>query len=139
MTGECYDEVMEDSVEALTSIVLGKKIVSAEVRKWEICTKGEGGYDPWRNTGEGLVLTLDDGTSFAFVEQADCCAYTELENFITHPDKVDNIITGVKAEDDYQKWHVMADAGDVMELSVGWSEGSGYYAYGFEFPVVEVS
>ena len=139
MTDECYDEVMADSAEHLAALVVGKKIVSAEARKWTLRNRDDSDYFPWHHEGEGLVLTLNDGTAFAFLGEADCCAYTDLENFIMHPDKVDNIITGVKTEDDYQKWHIMADAGDVMELSVGWSEGSGYYAYGFEFPVVEVS
>lgn len=139
MTDELYDEVMEDSAEHLAALVVGKKIVSAEARKWTLRNRDDSDYFPWYHEGTGLVLTLNDGTEFAFLGKADCCAYTDLENFIMHPDKVDNIITGVKTEDDYQKWHIMADAGDVMELSVGWSEGSGYYAYGFEFPVVEVS
>lgn len=132
-----YDETMHDSVESLAELVVGKKIVSAEVRKWEVKEDEKTKYG-WGNKGEGLVLTLDDGTAFAMEDSGDCCAYTELSAFVYHPDKVDNIITAVEVEDGYEKWHVLADAANVLEMTVGWSEGSGYYAYGFDFRVVEV-
>ena len=68
----------------------------------------------------------------------DCCAYTELESFLLHPDKVDHIITGIGTTEGASKWHIYADAGDVLELSVGWSCGNPfYYGYGFEIDVVD--
>lgn len=135
---EGYDDgTMPDNVDDLANLVVGKRIVSAEVRDWKIKDDGEYHY---RSTDHGLVLTLDDGTVFAIEDTDDCCAYTELEAFIFHPDKVDNIITSVETEDGYTKWHVLADGSDVLELTVGWSAGNPfYYGYGFEFPVVEVS
>lgn len=128
---------MPDNVMALEDRLLGKRIVSAEERGWKI--KDDGGYH-YRSTGHGLVLTLDDGTAFAIADTDDCCAFTELQAFVYHPDKVDNVITSVETEDGYTTWHVLADGSDVLEMTVGWSCGNAfYYGYGFEFKVVEVS
>lgn len=86
---------------------------------------------------EDNVITLDNGKRVRMVEQADCCAYTELESFLLHPDRVDHIITGVGTTNGFDTWHIYADMGDVLELTVGWSAGSGYYAYGFHIEVEE--
>jgi len=132
------DGTMPDNVSDLAALVVGKRIVKAEEREWE--AKADPDSWHWRNSGEGLVLTLDDGSAFAIENTDDCCAYTELEAFIFHPDKVDNIITSVETEEGYTKWHVLADGSDVLELTVGWSAGNPfYYGYGFDFRVVEVS
>jgi hypothetical protein len=49
---------------------------------------------------------------------------------------VDHIILGVGTTDGYTTWHVYADAGDVLELAVGWSCGNPfYYGYGFTITV----
>jgi hypothetical protein len=70
------------------------------------------------------------------VGNGDCCAYTELESFLLHPELVDHIITGVGTTDGYNTWHIYADIGDVLELSVGWSSGNPfYYGYGFDIQV----
>ena len=69
----------------------------------------------------------------------DCCAYTELEAFLLHPERVDHIIMGVGTTDTYTRWHIYADLGDVLELTVGWSCGNPfYYGYGFDIDVVEL-
>jgi hypothetical protein len=55
-----------------------------------------------------------------------------------HPERVDHIITGVGTTGGYTTWHIYADMGDVLELSVGWSSGNPfYYGYGFDISVVE--
>lgn len=129
---------MPDNVSDLADLVVGKRIVGAEVREWEAKEDPDHWY--WRDSGESLVVTLSDGSAFAIENTDDCCAYTELEAFIFHPDKVDNIITSVESENGYTKWHVLADGSDVLELTVGWSAGNPfYYGYGFDFRVVEVS
>jgi hypothetical protein len=88
---------------------------------------------------EDNVITLDNGKRVRLVEQYDCCAYTELESFLLHPGRVDHIITGVGTTNGFDTWHIYADMGDVLELTVGWSAGSGYYAYGFHIEVEEVN
>lgn len=106
---------MADSRAELERAVVGHRIVSVE----------------------DTVITLDNGKRVRLVEQGDCCAYTELESFLLHPDRVDHIITGVGTTNGFDTWHIYADMGDVLELTVGWSSGSGYYAYGFHIEVEE--
>jgi hypothetical protein len=51
-----------------------------------------------------------------------------------------HIITGVGTTDGYATWHIYADMGDVLELSVGWSCGNPfYYGYGFDISVKELT
>lgn len=128
-----YDNgTMPENVQELADAVVGHRIVSAQ--------QGEvkAGYGGWR-TSTGLVLTLDDGTRVELADSDDCCAYTELREFLLHPDKVDHIITGVGTTDEYQTWHIYADMGDVLELTVDWSCGNPfYYGYGFDIRVIPV-
>ena len=44
------------------------------------------------------------------------------------------MITGVGTTDGYTTWHIYADMGDVLELSVGWSCGNPFY-YAFRFHI----
>jgi len=121
------DGTMPGSVAALADTVVGHKIVSAEKD-----------HDLPRSywAGAGLRLTLDNGRQVIVRDTSDCCAYTEIEAFLLNPDKVDHVITGVGTTDEYTKWHVYADAGDVLELTVGWSSGNPfYYGYGFDIEV----
>jgi len=125
---EDYDDgTMVESKNALTDAVVGRRIVSIEQaeekrERWD-------DYKPW-------IITLDTGEQVEMVGRTDCCAYTELEAFVLHPERVDHAITGVGTTDGYTKWHIYADAGDVLELSVGWSCGNPfYYAYGFDIRV----
>ena len=114
------DGTMPDNVEELRRAVVGHRIVDV--------------YQ-----GSDFVITLDNGTRVRLRGGADCCAYTELENFLLHADRIDHVITGVGTTDEYQTWHVYADYGDVLELQVGWSSGNPfYYGYGFEIEVEEL-
>ena len=125
---------MPANVETVANAVIGHRIVSA----------AEGSYErPWfegsKNTSTvtGFVITLDDGTQVRLVNTNDCCAYTELREFLLHPDKVDHVIMGVGTTGEYTRWHIYADLGDVLELTVGWSCGNPfYYGYGFDIDVV---
>lgn len=109
---------MPDSVAELENAVVGHRIVSVE------------------SSGSGTGITLDNGTRVELVDTSDCCAYTELESFLLHADKVDHIITGVGTTNGYTTWHIYADMGDVLELTVGWSSGNPfYYGYGFDIRV----
>jgi hypothetical protein len=111
---------MPDNVAELSKHVVGHRIVSATT------------------AGGGFTITLDNGTSVELVDTDDCCAYTELQQFLLRPERVDHIITGVGTTDGYTTWHIYADMGDVLELSVGWSSGNPfYYGYGFAIRVNE--
>ena len=116
-----YDNgTMPDNVAALREHVVGHRIASAE------------------KVGARFTITLDDGTQVQLADTDDCCAYTELSAFLLHADQVDHVITGVGTTNGYTTWHIYADMGDVLELTVGWSSGNPfYYGYGFDINVIE--
>ncbi len=116
------DGTMPQNVEALEAAVIGHRIVTAE--------KGD----------REFVIVLDSGRRVTLVDFDDCCAYTELQAFLLHPDRVDHAITGISTEGGYTVWHVFADMGNVLDLTVGWSAGNPfYYGYGFDVRVQEVT
>jgi len=119
---EDYDDgTMPDNVDTLAAAVVGRRIISVE-------------------KDAATVITLDDGRRVALRDTDDCCAYTELEAFLLHPERVDHIITGVGTTDGFTRWHIYADMGDVLELEVGWSCGNPfYYGYGFNITVESVA
>lgn len=123
------DNTMGECVQELAEAVVGHKIVNAE----KTITQ-----DRWGYSNKTLRITLDNGRMVDLLDTDDCCAYTELEEFLLHPDKVDHVIIGVGTEEGYTKWHIYADLGDVLELTVGWSEGNPfYYGYGFSINVTD--
>ncbi|MFJ9694929.1 hypothetical protein [Kitasatospora sp. NPDC101183] len=126
------DGTMPGNVEELRDAVVGHRIVKA--------APGEGDRDKWGGSGSAqLIITLDNGKRVELRDTGDCCAYTELKSFLLRPELVDHIITGVGTTDGYTTWHIYADMGDVLELSVGWSSGNPfYYAYGFDISVKEL-
>jgi hypothetical protein len=126
------DGTMPDNVERLGEAVIGHKIISASVER--------GARRSWSSFNPtGLVLTLDNGKRVILKDTGDCCAYTALEKFILDPQNVDHAILGVGTTEQYTKWHIYADFGDVMELQVGWSCGNPfYYGYGFDITVEEI-
>jgi hypothetical protein len=122
------DGTMPENVNELREAVIGHRIVSVE----------KDGTDRWGNSR--TVITLDSGQRVALEDTSNCCAYTELESFLLHADKVDHIITGVGTTDGFNTWHIFADMGDVLELSVGWSSGNPFwYGYGFNISVSDLS
>jgi len=123
------DGTMPENVKTLAENVIGHRIVKAEKAEREVGT--------WmKTTREVLALTLDDGREVTLADTDDCCAYTELEGITEHLPSVDHIITGVRTAGGYEHWHIYADAGDVLELQVGWSSGNPfYYGYGFDIRV----
>ncbi|MEU1200168.1 hypothetical protein ABZ446_28635 [Streptomyces sp. NPDC005813] len=129
--GELDDDgTMLDNVDELREAVVGHRIVKAE----EVETPTS-----WGGTEKSFVITLDNGKRVELQDTDDCCAYTALESFLLHADRVDHIITGVGTTDGYATWHIFADMGDVLELSVGWSCGNPfYYGYGFNISVMEL-
>lgn len=111
------DGTMPRSVAALAEAVVGHRIVAVE--------------------REGTTrLHLDNGRIVRLVEDSDCCAYTGVESVIQHLPSTDHMITAVATTDGYTRWHILADAGSVLELQVGWSCGNPfYYAYGLTIEV----
>ena len=127
-----YDDngTMPESLAALAEGVVGHRIVSAETRTVN--------NSDWYSNRTGLLLTLDDGRTVSLVGGGDCCAYTEIESFLLDPSKVDHVITGVGTTDGFTQWHIYADMGDVLALTVGWSCGNPfYYGYGFTITVTD--
>ena len=113
------DGSMVASAEALADAVVGHRIVAVD-----------------HNPNTRTVLTLDDGTRVHMAYVSDCCAYAEVTAFLLHPELVDHVITGVGTTGEYTTWHIFADLGDVLELSVDWSCGNPfYYGYGFSIRV----
>ena len=111
---------MPANVAALGEQVIGHRIVSVE------------------RDGRAFTITLDSGKRVQLVDTDDCCAHTDLGAFLLHPDRVDHIITGIGTTDGYTSWHIYADMGDVLELTVSWSSGNPfYYGYGFDIKVAE--
>lgn len=130
------DGTMTSSLYALKDAVIGHRIVSAERREW----KQKHSYSGYEYPMEAVVLTLDNGKEVILHEESDCCAYTEVEKFLLNPELVDHVITGVGTTDGYNTWHIYADLGDVMEMTVGWSPGNPfYYGYGFSIEVTDAA
>jgi len=129
------DGTMPENVAELAGHVVGHRIVKAGNRVVDVpWWPGSTHYD--RKTV--LALTLDNGRQVCLADTDDCCAYTELEKVIEHLPTVDHIITAVNTTDGYTRWHILADAGEVLELQVGWSAGNPfYYGYGFTISVVD--
>lgn len=128
---------MPENVGELREAVVGRRIVKAEK---VVGTGRPEWYSslPWSASGPRLEITLDDGKKVTLADTDDCCAYTNLSDFLLDPESVDHVIMGVGTTEKYTRWHIYADHGDVMQLEVGWSAGNPfYYGYGFHIDVVE--
>lgn len=128
------DGTMPENVDTLAQAVVGHRIVKTERRE----TK-RGWWAGDTGMESALVIMLDDGREVRLTNTSDCCAYTDLEAFLLHPERVDHVIMGVGTTDEYTRWHIYADWGDVLELTVAWSCGNPfYYGYGFDIDVEPV-
>lgn len=131
-----YDEddgTMPENVAELAEHVVGHRIIAVEESAKVKVRPARSRYNDGTETG--FVITLDNGVRVLLADTNDCCAYTSLDKFLLHPERVDHVITGVATTEGYTRWHIYADAGDVMELEVGWSCGNPFY-YGFDIHVV---
>ena len=131
---EDYDDgTMPDNVARLAEEVVGHRIVDVEQNA--LIPRERQSY--W-GASHGMRITLDNGKSVFLADTNDCCAYTELHSFLLNPELVDHVITGVGTTEGYDTWHIYADAGDVLNLTVGWSSGNPfYYGYGFDIMVYD--
>ncbi|QFP97013.1 hypothetical protein SEA_SUERTE_42 [Gordonia phage Suerte] len=135
------DGTMPTNVAEFAEQVVGRRIIKAEKTDFRPEDFDGTEHTYWSSYSDthGLVLTLDDGRRVVLVDTSDCCAYTSLEEFFLHPERVDHVITGVATTDGYERWHVFADLGDILELKIGWSAGNPfYYGYGFNIGVSNV-
>lgn len=124
------DGTIVDNVKGLEELVVGRRIIGARQAPAP-AGRSAYGYGP-----TDFLLELDNGTVVRLINTDDCCAGTELEAFLLHPEAVDHIITGVGTTDYYQTWHIFADFGDVLQMTVNWSCGNPfYYGYGFKIEV----
>lgn len=127
------DGTMLENVKTLADGIVGRKIVSSAMLDlpWYYLDLDS---DPnsYITYNDGLELTLDNGHRVYIRNTDDCCAFTVLREFLLHPESVDHVIMGVGTTDNYTTWHIFADFGDVMALTVDWSCG-----YGFQIDVVE--
>lgn len=133
------DGTMLENVKTLEDKIVGRKIVSSKMVKtpghYMRLNANPNGYIFYQDS---LELTLDNGHRVYLRNTDDCCAFTEMREFLLHPESVDHVIMGVGTTDDYTTWHIFADFGDVMALTVEWSCGNPfYYGYGFQIDVVE--
>lgn len=123
------DATLDENIADLSKAVVGRRIVKAGNET----LSNRYGYDY-----EEFVLTLDDGTRVCLTNGGDCCAYTELNSFFVAEDFPNHVITSVAAQDDYTRWFILAEGLPVVTMDVSWSEGSGYYSYGFYITVKEI-
>jgi len=131
LDGDTDDGTMPENIEMLASHVVGRKIVAVD--------KDVSVHNDLWGTGRGTLLTLDNGKQVILENTSDCCAFTEVENVILHLDKIDHVITGVGTTEEFERWHIYADLGDVVELEVGWSPGNPfYYGYGLDIQVRDI-
>lgn len=128
------DGTIVENVDTLRKSVVGRKIVRAE----KVTRERQSAYSNYTYQVELFEIELDNGKVVQLAEGGDCCAYTGLDTFLLNVDKIDHAITGVGTTDEYTKWHIFADMGDVLELTVDWSPGNPfYYSYGFDIEVVD--
>jgi hypothetical protein len=125
---EYETEHMSGNVSELSDAVVGHRIVKAERTD----------NDRWYSGG--LEITLDNGKKVVLRNTSDCCAYTDLDDFWLNPELVDHMIMGVTTDDRFYVWHIYADMGDILKLTVAWSSGNtGYYGFGFDIRVEDVA
>lgn len=137
LSPEIDNGTMPESRRELEDAVVGRRIVSAKIV--DVGDDSSGTEKLGCAGKKQLVLTLDDFTRVRVVDKRDCCAFTEVKNGKLAIELMDHIITGVGTTDGYETWHIYADAGDVMELTVGWSSGNPfYYAYGFYVQIEKI-
>jgi len=123
---------MPANVAELEKEIVGHKIVDVRVVKDKL-------YDWGNYESDVFEIVLDNGKRVQLLDGGDCCAYTEVKSFLLNPDKVDHIITGIGTTDGYTTWHIYADLGDILSLTVGWSAGNPfYYGYGFDIRVKDI-
>lgn len=116
---------MAQQAQELANAVVGHRITKVEQRM----------VARWPRDTE-LVLTLDTGKKVILQPTSDCCARSELLDFIHNADTIDHIITKVLVDDEYERWYILADLHQVMAFRLDWFEGNyPFYPFGFAITV----
>ena len=123
------DGTMVENVETLAGHVVGRRVVAVEKG-----VSAPSAYE-WSGPVSGTALVLDNGKRVVLADTDDCCAYTELQDVILNLDRIEHFITGVVTTDGYQRWHIYADLGDVVNLWSAWSSGNPFY-YGSDLTLL---
>jgi hypothetical protein len=138
-------QLTESDHEAIEALLLGRRIVAAELGDIPI----PGNEDNYYNrTAEG-VLTLDDDTRIYAKGNEGGCSCDAGDYPLAHLASVDNVITTVRFDDhpggdghaDYDGWYrifVVADAVEVNIASFEGSDGNGYYGTGYTLYVCQM-
>ena len=122
------DGTIVENVNELKRNIIGARIVSVK----------KAPNNPDQFSDHATIITLDNGKRVKLIDTSDCCAGTWMQEFLLHPELVDHTILGVGTTEGYTKWHIFADLGDILELTVDWSCGNPfYYGYGFDILVEE--
>lgn len=129
---------MVDGVQNLRNAVVGHRIVKVEKNAKIPKIPKTGSYYSWQDIAD-VVLTLDNGKRVALIGESDCCAHGEISDIVEKLPLIDHIITDVGTSELYNKWHILANMEEVMELDVSWSPGNAfYYAYGIRVEVFDL-
>jgi hypothetical protein len=132
----------EEDVDKITGLLIGRKIVKAEMGKFDIPGEVAGG---WFGGAEG-VLTLDDGTRLFLRGNDGGCSCGAGDYDLESVAQVDNVITSAAVNVDpsgdgeggtgvYQIF-VFADAQAINVATFRGDDGNGYYGTGFSLTVV---
>lgn len=104
-------------------------------------------------TETGVTLTLDNGTRFQFNGTSDCCARSQVDQFVLNENMASNVITHVERvktnEDRFEgdpirreRWFFLADMDETLSqdnkvatMDVTANEGNACYFFAFEIEV----
>lgn len=130
------DGTIVENVKTLEENIVGSRIVKCQQRL--VTERGYTGL--YVNDLKYFVITLSNGLEVQLYNNGDCCAFTNLKEFLLNPQLVDHIITGVGTTENYTVWHIYCDWGDILRLDVDWDCGNPfYYIYGFDIIVEKKS
>lgn len=135
--------------EEITALLLGRRIVRAEMRDFREPADGWERPDgqAWGGSVEGR-LTLDDGTVLLVIPNEGGCSCGAGDYHLTDLAACDNVITAVRVTaephpehpDDEEacsyRIYVYAEDTKINAVQVDGDDGNGYYGTGFELIVV---
>lgn len=130
----------ENSDEAISALLVGRRIVAAEEGTFERPDR------EWGTAPSGK-LTLDDGTVVLVAPNEGGCACSAGDYWLAGLATCDNVITSVRlaleSEDDgsYEpdqsyRIYVIVDATEINVVQIDGNDGNGYYGTGYELIVM---
>jgi hypothetical protein len=124
-------EVTMEFFNSLKDAVVGHRVVATDLGQHK----------------DTLVLTLDNGKRIRVSGIYDCCAYGDIDS-VTQKLSSENVITNLSLSDEGKSYgnftiFLLTAIQDrevtVYEIDGSASEGSGYYSYGWELSVEDIS